>query len=300
MFRKLLPPKFHWSVAVGTGGDEFPVSGFLDSPSTVFSPPRFSLRKYRPRIYADPFLLVNGENIFLFMEEQRDFWPGRIVSWSSSDGDAWRFEGIALEGSCHYSYPNVFKYDNDVWMIPESAESRGVSLFRSSDFPLKWERVRTLVDQPLRDPSIIHHQSNSYMFATDPLKGLRLFISDSPLNNWREHPASPLTSNPVSSRSGGNPFHYNGDIFRIAQDCSQIYGGQLHLYRVLTLNPNEYREELFRKHLLPSDKNWNQAGGHHLCFTEFKGKTIYAWDGQRPSLVINNLSLAWWRLLEDI
>ncbi len=185
-------------------------------------------------------------------------------------------------------------------MIPESAASGGVFLFRSTDFPLKWEQVRTLIDEPLLDPSIIHHQSKSYMFATDPLKGLRLFASDSPIDNWKEHPASPLTSDPVNSRSGGNPFHYKGYLFRIAQDYSRVYGGQLHLYRILALNPHEYREELFRKNLLANDEKWNQTGGHHLSFTEFKGKTIYAWDGQRPGLVINNLSLAWWKLLERI
>ena len=49
--------------------------------------------------------------------------------------------GIVLDEPFHLSYPQVFQWQGAWYMTVESAGARRVSLYRATDFPLRWERT---------------------------------------------------------------------------------------------------------------------------------------------------------------
>ena len=55
----------------------------------------------------------------------------------SDDGINWSYKQIVLDEPFHMSYPYVFKWQEDFYMIPESQEANSVRLYRALDFPTK-------------------------------------------------------------------------------------------------------------------------------------------------------------------
>jgi hypothetical protein len=44
-----------------------------------------------------------------------------------------------LERSYHLSYPFIFRWGSDIFMIPETSDNRTVEVYRAVEFPGKWE-----------------------------------------------------------------------------------------------------------------------------------------------------------------
>ena len=45
----------------------------------------------------------------------------------------------------HMSYPYLIEYENQIYCVPETSEANEVSLFVAKEFPVKWEKVMTLI-----------------------------------------------------------------------------------------------------------------------------------------------------------
>ena len=107
-----------------------------EDPNNVFC--RFHhLRPPRDRYWADPFPVRVGTSYYLFFEEfPRSTKKGRIVvSEMPADGD-WGEPRVALEQPYHLSYPCVFFWEGQWFMVPESAANRSVELWRCCGFSL--------------------------------------------------------------------------------------------------------------------------------------------------------------------
>ena len=62
----------------------------------------------------------------------------------------------------HISYPQVFFYNNDYYMLPETKRSNNLLLYKSDSFPYKWSISDTLMKNiRVKDPTIMigenHH-----------------------------------------------------------------------------------------------------------------------------------------------
>ena len=102
--------------------------------------------------YADPLLYEHKGRTFLFMEA----WgyrtrKGVIVCSEISERKVLKAKKV-LEEDYHISFPNVFEFQNNLYMIPELEESGEIRLYRSIKFPGKWECVfEKKTDIPLID-----------------------------------------------------------------------------------------------------------------------------------------------------
>ena len=76
------------------------------------------------------------------------------------------FLGLALDEDFHLSYPQVFKYKNEIYMLPETQGAGKVIVYKSVDFPLKWEKHKELLDYDnIKDPTLLNHNNNLYLFG---------------------------------------------------------------------------------------------------------------------------------------
>src|SRR3546814_9773629 len=96
--------------------------------------------------WADPCVVEHEGRRLIFAEE----YPARtrraviVCLELLADGRAERL-GIALDHSCHLSYPQAFQWHGQWYLIVESGGARRVRLYRASDFPLRWQPVTDLV-----------------------------------------------------------------------------------------------------------------------------------------------------------
>jgi hypothetical protein len=219
---------------------------------SIDSSPSFRrLPSPRRGFFADPVLFERQGRTFLFVEQYE--WRSRkgviAVVEMLSDG---KFSNprVVLERPYHVSYPFVFAWKDDVYMIPESAANRTVELYRAVSFPHTWELIHTPLRDLLAVDATVHIEDDKlWIFMNiarndvSPNDELYLFVADSPTAEWRSHPANPIVSDVRKARPAGGLFREEGALIRPAQNCVKTYGGSVVLNRVLLLNEKEYAEE---------------------------------------------------------
>ena len=220
---------------------------------------------------ADPFLLRRADQWHLFFEVLNLATEnGEIGHATSADGLAWQYQRIVLAEPFHLSYPHVFEWEGECWMVPETHRAGAVLLYRADDFPGGWNRRETLLQGLFVDCSLLRFAERWWMFACSaPREGdtLSLFFADDLRGPWREHPRSPVVRGDKGrGRPGGRVVVWGGRPVRFAQDCRRHYGERLRAFRVLELTPEDYREEEVEESpvLVPPGEGWNALAMHHV------------------------------------
>ncbi|OMP07125.1 EXTL2, alpha-1,4-N-acetylhexosaminyltransferase [Corchorus olitorius] len=245
---------------------------------------------------ADPFLYVQGDTFYLFYETKNSFtMQGDIgVAKSIDKGATWEQLGIALDEDWHLSYPYVFNYHGQIYMMPESNEKGDLRLYRAINFPLQWELDRIIMKKPLIDSFIIDHDGEYWLFGSDHSSfgtkkngQLEIWYSSSPLGPWKPHKKNPVYNidRSFGARNGGRPFRYNGNLYRIGQDCGETYGSRLRIFKIEVLTKVEYKEVEVPFLFEESKKGrnvWNGARYHHLDVQQLSsGEWVGVMDGDR-------------------
>lgn len=254
----------------------------------------------RAAALADPFLLRRGDTWYLFFEvlSVRPLHGSIGVATSADGGGTWSYQGIVLEEAHHLSYPHVFEWKGQVYMVPETNDLGRVTLYRAEAFPGGWRPDTVLVEgRRLVDPTPFHHEGHWYMFASAPEdRVLHLLESPALRGPWREHPASPVVSgDPARARPAGRVVGRDGVPLRLAQDCSQGYGSSVRAFRILELTPARYREEALvaAPILSAGGADWNRLGMHQLDAHQLEDGTWLACVDGRGSY--RRVSLRYWR-----
>lgn len=241
----------------------------------------------RPAILvADPFMVHVDKTWFMFFEVMhKDTRRGEIGLATSADGVAWTYKKIVLTEPFHLSYPYVFKWGEDYYMIPETRQAGAVRLYRAAAFPSGWRYESTLLDIAGTDPSIFRYANTWWMFlCTPPLEhaSLKLYMADELTGPWREHPRNPIVrQNPGIARPAGRVTVVAGKVIRYAQDCEREYGTRVRAFEVTELTPETYieQESRFSPVLEPAGSGWNSEGMHHLDLHASENSWIACVDG---------------------
>lgn len=249
-----------------------------------------------PHTRADPFLFEQCGRIFLFVEAQTLDDPGQIEAYEITSGGPEKV-GTVLVEPFHVSYPCVFRIGADIYMLPETAASGKMRLYRFDDFPKGLKHQRDLLLGWYTDPSPILIDGVWYIFCTSDQGLLIFYTTDLIRGELRPHPCNPITADPRYRRSAGVPFFYEGELIRPAQDCTRRHGENVNLLRIEVLSQTEYRETPRRENILAREHWWNARGGHHVSVCPYPGGIAVAVDGQAIDSLINKLAARVWMRL---
>jgi len=215
----------------------------------------------RGAFWADPFIVQRESKIYIFFEEflhKTGF--GRIscveIGPECCIGEA----RTVLEKPYHLSYPFIFEYRGELFMIPESAQNRTIEAYRCTRFPDQWEHHKTIMrDLRAVDTTLIEYNGLWWMFVNIAGEGgstwdeLHVFYADEPFSDqWTPHLLNPVISDVRSARPAGRLFLRDGGLVRPSQDSSIRYGYALNLNRITKLTTNEYEEQLVERLEPPS------------------------------------------------
>lgn len=249
---------------------------------------------------ADPFLLRRGSTWYLFFEvrptARADPSRNGVIAYATSEdqGRTWEYGQVVLREPVHLSYPCVFEWEGQVYMVPESREAREVRLYRATDFPTTWEQATVLLRGDLTDPSPFYYQGSWYMFAESVTPGsrwkglranpvLRFYFADDPAGPWEEHPASPVVSGDARVVRPAGRVISNGpaSLLRFAQDKREHYGAAVHAQEITTLTREKYQERpvVPQPLLAGSGEGWNAHGMHHIDAQATESGWIAVVDG---------------------
>lgn len=230
-------------------GDPASWSGSLPDSCRGYTP----LVPPRDRFWADPCAVHYRGQHALFLEEceyATEVGYLSVIPFDDSGQPVLPPRPI-LRRPGHLSYPFVFEDEGVLYMVPESAANRTISLYRCRRFPDEWEFVMHFAEN-LRayDTTIWKHDGRYWMFATvcehdeaTSWDELFLFHSDSLLSrNWTPHPCNPIVSDARRARPAGAIFEHEGKWYRPSQDCSRRYGGAVVLQRIDVIDVHRYSE----------------------------------------------------------
>lgn len=239
---------------------------------------------------ADPFMLKEASRWYMFLEVMNArTGRGNIGYASSPDGLRWDYGKIVLQEPFELSYPYVFRWGKDFYMVPETRQANSIRLYRAIDFPDKWIFDATLVEGRYLDPSILYYQKEWWMFAGAGRNDtLHLFKANSLRGRWDEHPHSPvIVGDAHTARPGGRIILLGDRIIRYSQDDSPTYGNRVRAFEITTLTPQSYQQRLAtgQNVLKGSGTGWNADGMHHVDAHEIdENSWIACVDGWRRHL----------------
>lgn len=210
---------------------------------------------------ADPFLFTENGTTYLFAELYDKKEERGKLGYAVFQGAGFSPWKVIISEPYHLSYPNLFRFQDDIFMVPESNESRSLYAYRAVEFPDRWEKCAPIVsDRRLVDTTFLSENGAHWMFSyeIEPADHKRLYrcsiLPDGTvgLKDWEC-----LSCDDASARPGGNFFSDHGDWIRVSQDCKDDYGAGLVFSRVIECSAQRYAEQPFL-HLSPADVKINK------------------------------------------
>ena len=245
----------------------------------------------RDRFWADPMVIKKENRNYIFIEEFVSKTKKAHISVFEVDQFGTHSMPVnILETDYHLSYPYVFEWNNQYYMVPESAENGTIDLYECVEFPFKWEYKMHLMDNVKAvDTSLLFYHEKWWLFTgisenegSFPEVELFLFFSDDLFTqDWKPHPLNPIISDVKNARPAGRIFTRDGKLYRPSQDCSITYGYGFDLNEILVLSENEYREES----VVAVRPDWNKKiSATHTYGTDEQFQIIDAYTTRRKFL----------------
>ncbi len=212
------------------------------------------IRPPADRYYADPCAITVGGRTFVFFEDFRYREQKGVVSCLELTGAGPGKVETVLTRPYHLSYPFLFEWNGDAFMVPESGANRTVELYRAVDFPSRWELSRVLLQGvDAVDATLLHYENRWWLFTNIKIEGglaldeLYLFYADGLDQEWTAHPNNPVVSDVRTARPAGRIFEVDGELIRPAQDCTISYGRAVSFQRITLLSATGYQEETMNR-----------------------------------------------------
>lgn len=217
---------------------------------------------------ADPFMVRENSRWYMFFEVlNKQGAQGDIGLAVSEDGRKWEYEQIVLDESFHLSYPNVFKWKGQYYMVPESRLAYAVRLYKAVEFPYKWSYVKDMVAGNYLDPTVFYDGQLWWMFVSERCDVLHLFYAEDLDGAWVKHPQSPVVKLDGNvARPAGPILEHDGRVFRFTQDCVPTYGNQVRAFEITELTIQSYKEKPVENNpiLKATGQGWNGEKMHHV------------------------------------
>lgn len=220
--------------------------------------------------WADPFIVHENDLYYVFFEEFIHSKNKGHISFLTIDknGNYSKAQKI-LEKPYHLSYPFIFNFEGEYYLLPESSENKTIEIYKCVNFPNCWVFHKILMSDIKATDSTLFYHNNKWWLFTNTINfhdektqnELLLFFSDNPLNNkWNPHPKNPVVKNKKGVRPAGKILNFEGKILRPSQDDTKRYGYGIVFNEIDILSEENYKETAI-KTIYP-DENKKIIGIH--------------------------------------
>jgi hypothetical protein len=240
--------------------------GQLSNLTPFWNEPIFTRENTEPHAIgvADPFVVCEGGYYYMFFELINGItYKGEIALGSSCDGINWNYHRIILAEDFHLSYPHVFKYKDDYFMIPAN-RIHDLLVYVAVDFPERWKKILHMEVDFAADNMILEEDGKIWLFNQINKFTLGLYQFDF---NLTPHPKSPIISSKWLSRPAGRIAQFGGRRIRLSQVNTKTYGRAVVGSEILKINDMEYEEIPFMDYkFIVQDGmvEWAEKGMHHV------------------------------------
>lgn len=261
--KRILGFKIYWEVVVAKNNG---FQNLLDSNT-------LKIKNNGKNYFADPFLINYQGREICFVEEYSHQTKKGIISAVEIHPDSTKYLGKVIEEDFHLSFPYIFKFKENLFMLPETAQKKEIRLYKCIDFPLKWSFEKTLITNIDAADSMIIRLENEWVLFTnvcgsnigDHCSELHVYFSsdkDPTSSKWVKHNNNPVVFDSLRSRNAGLVLD-KGKILRVSQiHGKSTYGKGVNINIIKNITSEKFEEEII---LTYTGKNFkNSKGIHHI------------------------------------
>jgi len=263
--RTLLHKRQRWNVAYcydSWDHADFKRGMVIDNPKNGF--------------FADPFVIKRNDRTVCYVEDYCYLSEkGSITAIEIETGGKYRILGTVIEENFHMSFPYLFTYKDELFMVPETSQTGSVRLYKCTGFPMNWRYEKDILCNISTSDSILFPHGQYWWLLTNPaFEGsddhctrLCAYYSENPISDrWVEHKSNPLIVDSNISRNGGL-LSCGNKLIRVRQKqgfC--LYGASMTLATIDELTPDSFSETEFDS--ISADFFSNILGCHSLNSTD--------------------------------
>lgn len=213
------------------------------------------IKKIIPNIknhyFADPFVIEHRQKVYIFCEDYSIESRKGTIRLFEFLGNGFIDHGKILDEPFHLSFPYIFQYRSEHYMIPEATENGRLTLYKALAFPFGWVPHSVLPSKINgADPMIFEFQDKWWLFVntnnyecSDYGSALSIYWSKTPLDGkWISHPSNPVIGPSNTARNAGMDF--SESIYKRFAQIQEVgvYGAGLNVNEIEILNEVQYKE----------------------------------------------------------
>ena len=239
---------YEWQLGVSKA----PIQFFLIQPEMpaitwIVSP--------RETLWADPFGLIRDGKYYIFYEEYIKKNKYATLNCMILDEQLRTLDNkLIIDEGYHMSYPYLIQYQGADYMLPESSASDTLILYKCDSFPFKWHKEKVLLHVPCIDTVLffkddywwlIYCKEKGKIEDRDRIAYLRR--NKEFMEGWEDCAEIEIAHDLLNARGGGSVFEYEGELYRVTQNCTIDYGQSMVINKITNLSENDFKEEAVKK-----------------------------------------------------
>lgn len=192
---------------------------------------------------ADPFLYEAAGEHYLFVELYEVAKEKACIAYYHFIDGKPVYQGKIIEQPYHMSYPCVFSYHGEHYMIPETSANQSMDLYKAVQFPNQWEKVACLSLGTRYVDTTVLKQGEDFKLVSYRKDGGSWYLDAFKLDMEKQKLES-LASKKYDTNIGrpAGSFIASNDLVRPAQNCACKYGESIILYQVERFEENHFEE----------------------------------------------------------
>jgi hypothetical protein len=157
---------------------------------------------------------------------------------------------LIFDDGHHYSFPVVFEYEGEMYMMPETLDQGKLSLYKAVSFPFEWKEEHVMLELPCIDSVVFFRDGFWWLIYSNEETGNGVFYvrkNAELMGDWKQCKEQKIEYGPYNSRGGGSVFESGGELYRVTQNCTDSYGQAVVINRIVNLSDTDYREEAVKE-----------------------------------------------------
>lgn len=239
-----------------------------------------SLRFNNQYWYADPILYnIKGKD-FLFMEAYDRKKEKGCIACSQLVDDIFTEPQIVIEEKYHMSFPMVFSWNDEIYMIPETSDNMSINIYKYEQND-NWKLIKSFnVEEKYVDTIVVNKNQHQVSFLTSVVN------KENPLlYKWQvfninsnagflsiEFPETNVYDKKYSgiNRNAGRLFYHNDKLIHVVQESNEYdYGVNLLFYNVCGGQDQELISTVHCNSIdIVGIKKKNYIGIHTYCYND--------------------------------
>ena len=172
--------------------------------------------------FADSLIFSCENGVFLFVEAFDKKEKIGKLAVLKYNGETFSDFKIIMEKNYHLSYPYVFEYKKEYYMIPETSGNNCIEIYKAINFPYEWEKQKELIKGPYVDTTIFEYDKKMQFYTYD-IKNNYLINGILNMDNLNLENINSQIDDDYNHRAGGNVYVKDGLYLRAIQNNKYFY-----------------------------------------------------------------------------